>query len=196
MAVLDSYDFVSETKTVHETLTDRYTCGEAEEYKTNPIFWSQGRINVRGNGGYIDYSCSLQHPYGTDRAAIVISKTFSNFMGCYRYADRTTVLIDALINWDSGSSQMKGQAENYDGLVWAYTSATLEVATNIPVFTSNELAYAYVRANTQEDARQAIRQAVNYRVEYPEVVGEKFTSAQLNLLRRRLLDKVRNSAST
>ena len=185
--VLDKYDYVSTTKTVHETLTDRYTCGELEKYKTNPIFWSKGRISVRGNGGYIDYRCSLQHPYGTDRAAIVISKTFSNFMGCYRYADRTTVLLDALINWDSGSSQMKGQGENYDGLVWAYTNATLEVSTNIPIFRSNELAYAYVRANTQEEALQAITKAVNYRVEYPEVVGDKFTSAQLNLLRRRLI---------
>ena len=185
--VLDKYDYVSTTKTVHETLTDRYTCGELEKYKTNPIFWSKGRISVRGNGGYIDYRCSLQHPYGTDRAAIVISKTFSEFMGCYRYADRTTVLLDALINWDSGSSQMKGQGENYDGLVWAYTNATLEVSTNIPIFRSNELAYAYVRANTQEEALQAITKAVNYRVEYPEVVGDKFTSAQLNLLRRRLI---------
>ena len=190
MAVLDSYDYVSEAKTVHETLTDRYTCGELEKYKANPIFWSKGRISVRRNGGYIDYRCSLQHPYGSDRAAIVISKTFSDFMGCYRYADLPTLTFDALINWDSGSSQMRGRTENYDGLVWAYTNATLEVATNIPVFTSNELAYAYVRANTQEEAKQAIRQAVNYQVEYPEVVGDKFTSAQLNLLRRRLIKLV------
>lgn len=84
---------------------------------------------------------------------------------------------------------------SYNGGTHYVVNTHAQIATNIPVFENLEDAEAYVYASDEASRLRALSAAINYQ-EVPSVNPDKYMSAQLNLLRRRLLAKVRNGAST
>ena len=176
--------------------TETYSCDMLEEYLSSP------QIRFRYNCTYSGYSgpdpcyvnsdtISSLTPSSYGKVGLSIPQIQSHGIKAYSqpndYANSYVLFttVEYANSW-GGDPHTQNTAEiPYAGFNWTYSQITAisqwTISTNIPIFATDSDLQDYLSTG------QGIEKAVNYRVEYPEVVGDKYLSAKLNMLRRRIM---------
>lgn len=179
--------------------TDEYCCDETELYKTEPkMYWRYKAHSYYG--WYMVSQCdAVNRTAGMSawgyRVAYSVDKMLTN-MRIRGRSDPSSLGTGFFTQNKEGQSQA-----GYDSATLTTYNDCQEVPNNVlgwgdhrvdrmdecivsmnaPIFRTDTEVVTYIQYGT------GIENAINFRPNYPEAVGEKWTSTKLNLLRRRLM---------
>ena len=158
-----------------ENLTDEYTCGDDEAYKTDLQFKGDGAVSVRNGVGNYSITDMVLSPNNNGRCAGWVQKDQGHFI-TFAYYNTSTVSFTYKMLWTwSGYEQYYYGITNISGITFSTYSGETNFATNIPIFASYNEMLAYLDAPNQSSAIVHLRDAINYKAPETSPDGSDFT---------------------
>lgn len=138
-------------------LVDTIGVTEAQEYKTNPVFYGMGHFSfVHNVTGDVTTSATVT-PTADNRAAIILKETNDSFLQGYF----NTVSFDQHIDFSDGNYNDYSGSQMPNITYSTVASGGVEYYTNIPVFENATDATAYLSAASEAAELVALRKAIN-----------------------------------